>query len=136
MSPLASGPSVWFPSHSGAARALSLVCLVCATPARASLWEASYQDRPAPAAIVVPVERFSDALATDLALNGLGTGLDLMSTDWAINRGCVEGNRLAPRVEGRVALKVGAAALRGSVAYWLRRRGHKLAADVWRWLAS
>lgn len=96
----------------------------------ASLWQAA-QTVPLP--VTVPIEKFSDALAVDLALNAVGTGLDLISTDWAISRGCKEGNPLAPRVEGRVALKVGAAALRGSVAYFLRRRGHKRFADVWRW---
>ena len=102
-----------------------------------SLWLAASDagTRPASAqAIMVPVEKFADGLATDLALNALGTGLDLISTDFAINRGCVEANPLAPRVEGRVALKMGGAALRGTVAYWLRRKGHKTAADIFRWV--
>ena len=96
-----------------------------------SLWIAA-QAAPLPK-VTVPVEKIADGLATDLALNAAGTGLDLLSTDWAINRGCVEGNPLGRRVEGRIGLKVGAAALRGSVSYWLRRRGHRAAANVWRW---
>lgn len=101
-----------------------------------SLWLAGSEAgaRPdAAQAVVVPVEKIADGLATDLALNALGTGLDLLSTDFALHRGCVEGNPLAPRVEGRVALKMGGAAMTGAASYWLRRKGHKRAADVLRY---
>lgn len=97
----------------------------------ASLWTAS-QNVPAPA-VIVPVEKIADSLAVDLTTNAIGTGLDLISTDWAINKGCIESNPLAPRVEGRIALKIGASAIRGAVSYWLRRSGHKTVADVWRY---
>jgi len=104
-----------------------------------SLWIAS-QNPPQPSGEVfqappvsVPIEKISDALATDLALIGLGTGADLISTDWAINRGCVEGNPLVPRPEGRIALKSGGASIRGVLAYWLRRKGHRSIANVFRW---
>lgn len=85
----------------------------------------------------VPIEKIADPLATDLALIGLGTGADLLSTDYFLNHSkgaCVEVNPLGQRPEGRVALKIGAAALRGSAAYFLRRRGHRKIANVVRWL--
>lgn len=93
---------------------------------------------PPPAQVVsVPVDKFSDALATDLAMIGLGTGADLLSTDYFLNQSngrCIEANPIGQRVEGRIALKIGAAALRGSAAYFLRRRGHRKVANVVRWL--
>lgn len=100
-----------------------------------SLFAASQEARtPPPAAsIVVPVDSFSDALALDLALNAAGSGLDLISTDWALQHGCHEANPLGQRVEGRVALKMGSAAVRGVVAYYLRRSGHKTGANIWRY---
>ena len=102
-----------------------------------SLWVASQEPRPGGfAAPVSPLERIADPLATDLALIGLGSGFDLLSTDYALHNSssrCVEGNPIGQRVEGRVALKIGGAAIRGSVAYYLRRHGHKTTADVFRW---
>lgn len=99
-----------------------------------SLWNAAASvSAPESAFEPIPVEKIADSVALDLALNGFGTGLDLISTDYAVNNGCVEGNPLAPRVEGRIALKIGLAAFRGSVGYWLRRHGHKTTADVFRW---
>lgn len=104
----------------------------------ASLWSASMQERVAPpqAYVTVPVERISDAVAVDLVFIGVGTALDLISTDRAINRGCVEGNPLVPRVEGRIGVKIGAAAIRASGAYLLRRTGHGGTAGVLRWLGA
>ena len=101
-----------------------------------SLWFASADAgaRPLPpGALIVPVEKISDSVATDIALNVFGTSLDLGSTDWAINRGCVEGNPLLPRVEGRIAGKLALAGFRGTISYVLRRTGHKTAADIFRW---
>lgn len=106
----------------------------------ASLWAAAAdagsrsdaQDLFAPT-VTVPVERFMDALAVDLVVNAAGLSADLLSTDRKINQGCREGNPLAPRVEGRIALKIGLSALRGSVSYLLRRTGHRTLANVWRW---
>ncbi len=101
----------------------------------ASLWLASQEPRPLPAqAVQIPIEKIANPLATDLVLNGLGMGADLITTDYALNHGCYEANPLAPRVEGRVALKMGVGAIRGAVAYWLRRSGHKRGADVFRWV--
>ena len=82
----------------------------------------------------IPIDNFADSLVTDIALNALGSGADLLSTDYALQHGCKEGNPLAPRPEGRTALKMGAAAVRGSAAFWLRRHGHKRFADVFRYL--
>lgn len=101
-----------------------------------SLWAASQEPRTPPVALVVPVETIADPLAVDLALIGAGTGLDLITTDYALSRGCVEANPLIPRVEGRVAMKMGAGALRGAIAYWLRRRGHSKVAGVLRWFGA
>lgn len=100
-----------------------------------SLWVSAQEAgaRAPSSAVIVPVEKIADGLAVDLAFNAFGTGFDLISTDWAVNHGCVEGNPLAPRVEGRVALKIGVSALRGSIAYWARRHGHKKFADIFRW---
>lgn len=96
------------------------------------------QERVAPpsAYAVVPVEKISDAVATDLVFIAIGGGADLISTDGAINRGCLEGNPLIPRVEGRIGVKIGTMALRGAGAYLLRRTGHGRSADVLRWLGA
>ena len=104
-----------------------------------SLWSASMSPRevPAQAVTITPIEKIADPLATDLALIALGTGLDLLSTDYNIHKSggkCVEANPLGQRPEGRVALKIGAGAIRGVGAYWLRRGGHRRAANIARWL--
>lgn len=102
-----------------------------------SLWFAAADAGARPlspgAVYYVPVEKISDSLATDIVLNVFGTSLDLGSTDWAIHRGCVEGNQLIPRVESRVAGKLALTGFRGTVSYVLRRKGHKTAADIFRW---
>ena len=80
-------------------------------------------------------ESIADPLAGDILANLIGTAADLGSTDWAIgqNVGCFESNPLLPRVESRVAGKIALSAFRGTVSYILRRRGHKRAADVFRY---
>jgi hypothetical protein len=90
---------------------------------------------PQPPPGLSPLEGFADPLATDLVLIGFGTAADLASTDLALHNcgTCREGNPLAPRVEGRVALKTAGAFFRAGVAYYLRRHGHGRAADVFRW---
>jgi len=102
-----------------------------------SLWVAAQEagaKAPASAVVVsVPIEKISNSRATDFLFNGIGTGADLISTDWAINKGCVEGNPLVPRPEGRIGLKIGAMTIRASASYLLRRSGHKTTADIFRW---
>ena len=80
-----------------------------------------------------PKADYADSLALDLVLISFGTAADLGSTDWAISKGCSEGNPLLPRVESRVAGKIALSAFRGGVAYMLRRHGKSKVANVWRW---
>lgn len=102
-----------------------------------SLWAASHAEPVRPPQFIPPPQVMTpgrmDKLAGDLALNAFGTAGDLISTDWAISRGCTEGNPLLPRVEGRIGVKVGLMAFRGGMAYVLRSRGHSKAADAFRW---
>lgn len=102
-----------------------------------SLWfaaaDAGARAIPSDAFVAVPVEKISDSIATDIALNVFGTSLDLYTGDWAFARGCIEGNFLLPRPESRAAGKLALAGFRGTISYVLRRKGHKTAADVFRW---
>lgn len=115
--------------------------MVTALLLSSSLWLAAQAERPASndafqAPLVVPVEKISDALAIDYAFIGGGTGADLLSTDYYLNNSngrCVEMNPRGQRVEGRVALKIGAASLRAVAAYFLRRYGHRNWANGLRW---
>ena len=82
---------------------------------------------------ITPEKPILDGLAGDLVANAFGTAADLGSTDWAISRGCEEGNPLLPRVEGRVAGKIALGAFRGGVSYLLRRAGKNKAASIFRY---
>lgn len=82
---------------------------------------------------VTPEKPILDGLTADLVANAFGTAADLGSTDWAISRGCQEGNPLLPRAESRVAGKIALGAFRGGVAYLLRRAGKDKAAKIFRY---
>lgn len=111
-----------------------IYCYVNGTPgALAKCFDAAGKQVLTPQKTVVPIEGFADSLAVDLVANAAGSGLDLLSSQYAFDRGCREGNWLGTGPDGRTALKMGAAAIRGAVAYVLRRKGHKKAGDVWRY---
>lgn len=102
-----------------------------------SLWFAGADAgaRPLPPGAMVTSSniKLADSLVADVAINIFGTSMDLGSTDWAISRGCVEANPLIQRVEGRVAGKLALSGFRLTMSYLLRSRGHKKAADIFRW---
>lgn len=116
---------------------LSLAFLLAgAAPARAGLWAASYQERPLPPAVVVPVEKIADDFGRDLAWVVGSHAADLYSTSWALSRcgtECVEGNFLGPTTEARLALKMASVASAGLTIWKLRRDGHGKTATVIRW---
>ena len=103
-----------------------------------SLWHMAQTagDRSDVPQLVAPVEVIADAVAIDLVMIGVGTGADFVMTDLCLNKGGRELNPLGQRSDGRIGLKIGAAFLRGGVAYALRRTGHKGTANVFRWLGA
>lgn len=103
-----------------------------------SLWLSAQAagDRPDVPQLVAPVESIADAVALDLVMIGVGTGSDLIATDLCLNKGGRELNPLGQRSDGRIGLKIGAAFIRGGVAYALRRTRHRTTANVFRWLGA
>lgn len=115
--------------------------MILALALASSLWVAAQEAGSRPDAqvstfVAVPIEKIANPLATDIVFKAIGFSADVMSTDWAISKGCKEGNPLIPRLEGRLGLKIGGAVLQGVVSYALRRTGHNALANVWRYGGS
>jgi hypothetical protein len=90
---------------------------------------------PTPQDVAAEHARILRGTAADAVVLSVGAGLDLASTQYALDRcqTCYEANPLMRDPGARYALKVASTAAAVWVCYELRRTGHHKAATTLRW---